>query len=99
MNKVMEFARIFNIQGPLARSERKNKKLKVLVDDNWIHFGHTSYEDYTRHRDTERQDNYCKRAGAIKNKLGKLTGNDPLSANYYAMRLLWGCRPNGDTVR
>ena len=93
MSLVGQYARKYGITSEIRLSEKPAKKLKVLVDGRWIHFGASAYEDFTTHRDTNRQANYCRRAGAIKDKRGRLTGNDPGSPNYYAMRLLWDCKP------
>lgn len=93
MKLVNKWASKYNIKEPIKESELPDKKLKVLHNNKWIHFGHTKYEDFTIHRDVYRQKNYCKRAGGIKDKRGRITGNDPASANYYAMRLLWDCKP------
>jgi len=74
-------------------SNRKNKKLQVRVGNKVIHFGDRRYghfEDLTglvaslNHYDYKRRDNYLRRAE------GQGTANDPYSANYHAMRILWG---------
>ena len=93
MEMVRAPAKAYGIPNKIEVSEKKDKKLKALVDGKWVHFGHTGYEDYTTHRDTKRRANYCSRAGGIRDKRGRLTGNDPSSPNYYAMRLLWDCTP------
>ena len=93
MKLVRRWARKYGIAGDIRLSDRKDKKLMVRRGDAWIHFGHPDYEDYTTHRDAARQKAYCRRAGGIRGKDGRLTGNDPGSANYYAMRLLWDCVP------
>lgn len=79
-------------------SERKNKKYKVFVDGDWIHFGDTRYEHfsndkippqlriYKTHGDPERRQNYLTRAYGIKNGKSK---NDPKSANYWSIHILW----------
>lgn len=80
------------------KSDRKNKKLKVLVDGKTIHFGDTRYQQFKDktgiwkeldHNDDKRRKNYLTRTANIKNKAGKLTANDPSSANYHARRILW----------
>lgn len=93
MALVKAWAKKYEISGKIEESERKNKKLKVMHEGRWIHFGHPDYEDFTIHRDPVRQRAYCKRAGGIRGKDGRYTGNDPESPNYYAMRLLWDCVP------
>ena len=78
-------------KGIPIKSTRKGKKLMVLTPQNKIiHFGHSSYEDYTQHKDTKRRENYCKRSAGIRDKNGKLTKNNKEKANYWARRL-WKC--------
>ena len=60
-----------------VKSNRKNKKLMVLNDNNKIvHFGFSGMSDFTKHKDPKRQKNYIQRSGGIINKQGKLTKND-----------------------
>jgi len=74
------------------KSNRKNKKFSIITPSGKkIHYGDTRYEDYTQHKDKKRQESYCARAKGITNKKGKLTYNNPNSANYYAYRHLWLC--------
>ena len=54
-----------------------------------IGFGHKDYEDYTQHRDKERQRSYLARAKGIKNKKGELTYTNPESPNYHSRKILW----------
>lgn len=74
-------------------SNRKGKKKMVLVKRGdrvkLVHFGQKGYEDYTQHKDKARRKNYLARSGGIKGKGGKLTANDPFSANYWARKELW----------
>ena len=50
-------------------STRKNKKYMIMNDDHkYIHFGDLRYEDYTKHQDLERLNNYLSRATKIKGK-------------------------------
>lgn len=79
-----------------VKSERKNKKMKVLTKNGVIHFGDSRFKDFTQHKDKKRQTNYCKRASGIKDKNGKLTKNNKESANYYSMRYLWSCDKRTD---
>lgn len=62
---------------------KKGNKTKV------VKFGHRDYQDFTQHADPERRRRYLARASKIRNKKGKLTMNDPFSANYWSMRYLW----------
>lgn len=70
----------------IYRSIRKDKKYMIQDDDGkWVHFGQMLYEDFTKHGDQSRRENYLKRASKIK---GNWKGN-PYSANALAMRILW----------
>lgn len=75
-------------------SDKSLKKLKVYVEDpdtgqiKRIDFGHTDYQDYTIHRDTDRQDSYCARSNGIRCS-GKQC--DINSANYWSRMVLWDC--------
>ena len=83
-----------------ALSTRPKKKLMVRVGDQWIHFGSSDYEHYhdrtgllpaesMNHGDKDRRESYLKRSRGIRDGEGKLTAEDPLSANYHAIRVLW----------
>lgn len=80
------------------KSTRKDKKLMTNINGKTIHFGNPNYEHYhdrsgiwksKDHKDDKRRENYLKRAKGIKDKEGKLTANNPSSANYHAIRILW----------
>ena len=74
----------------LDYSKRKGKKYVVkLPNGKNIHFGSTKYADYLIHQDKERRDNYIRRAKNIVNKQGELTYNNPESANFWSIYLLW----------
>ena len=74
----------------LEYSKRKDKKYVVrLKNGKKVHFGSSKYPDYLTHRDKERRDNYLNRAKNIKNKEGELTYNNPESANFWSVFLLW----------
>jgi hypothetical protein len=75
-----------------VKSDRKNKKFKVLTKKGIIHFGDSRYKDFTQHKDKKRQESYCKRAKGIKNKKGELTYKDKESANYWSYNFLWKCK-------
>ena len=74
-------------------SNRKGKKKMVLVKRGdkvkLVHFGQKGYQDFTQHKDPARRKNYLARSGGIRGKGGKLTANDPFSANYWARKELW----------
>ena len=74
----------------LDYSTRKNNKyMATLPGGKKVHFGSPKYPDYTIHKDKERRDKYLSRAMKIKNKQGELTYNNPESANYWSINLLW----------
>ena len=46
----------------ISKSDNKNKKYKAVIDGRkTIHFGHSSYDDFTTHNDSKRRDNYIAR--------------------------------------
>ena len=74
----------------LDYSTRKNNKYMVtLPSGKKVHFGSTKYADYLTHKDKDRRDKYLARATKIKNKQGELTYNNPESANFWSVHLLW----------
>lgn len=72
-----------------GRSNRKDKKYYVVYKGKKIHFGHTSYDDYTTHGDDKRRRNYLARARGIRSKHGELTYNNKNYANYWAIHINW----------
>lgn len=83
------------------KSTRKHKKYMVKSPKGvWVHFGDSRMEQFKDstglgiysnkdHGDKIRRKSYLARAKGIKNKEGKLTYNDPESANYYSVKYLW----------
>lgn len=81
-----------------TKSNKKNKKLDVIVNGKIISFGDIRYQhffDKTRihknldHKDEKRRKNYLTRTSNQKDGKGKLTKDNPESANYHARRILW----------
>jgi hypothetical protein len=68
-------------------STRDEKKYMVYnpTEDKWVHFGQMGYEDFTKHKDQERREDYLERSG---NMHGEWR-NNPYSANNLARNLLW----------
>lgn len=67
-------------------SEKEDKKFCVVAPDGkTVHFGQKGYDDYTKHQDEARRDNYLARATAIKGNWR----NNKYSANNLAINLLW----------
>jgi hypothetical protein len=79
-------------------SDKKNKKLKVVVDSMTIHFGDTSYQHYKdrtlllpksqNHGDLKRRENYLARSTKIKDSTGFAYLN-PKSPAYHSVKILW----------
>ena len=74
----------------LDYSRRKNNKYVVkLPGGKNLHFGSSQYPDFLIHKDNERKEKYLSRAMKIKNKKGELTYENPESANFWSVNLLW----------
>jgi hypothetical protein len=72
----------------IAISTRKQSKYMVKnPQGKWIHFGsfNPPMEDYTKHRDKDRQQRYLKRAMGIKGNWF----NNPYSPNMLSINILW----------
>ena len=59
--------------------------VKNPENNKWVHFGGFEYEDFTKHKDTQRRDRYLKRATNIKGNWK----NNKYSANNLSINLLW----------
>ena len=68
-------------------SETKDKKYDIYdpVNNKWVSFGQLGYEDFTKHQDLKRLNNYLSRATKIKGNWKK----DKYSPNNLAINLLW----------
>ena len=68
-------------------STRKDKKFMVLnpKTNKYSHFGQIGYEDFTKHKDIERRNNYLNRATKIKGNWKK----DKYSPNNLSIHILW----------
>lgn len=72
--------------GKLYISNRKDKKYYVFDDNNnKIHFGQMGYEDFTKHKDEQRRQNYLKRASNIKGEWRQ----NKFSPNNLSINILW----------
>lgn len=80
----------------IYKSWLADKKLVIRVSkdgkEKLIHFGNKDYTNYGIHHDKERLKNYLTRSAGIRDKDGRLTKDDPFSANYWARRILWNPR-------
>jgi len=74
-------------------SSRKDKKYMVIVRNpktgrlKTIHFGQRGYH-HNYSEDARRR--YLARSSKIRDKYGRLTKDNKLSANYWSRKLLWG---------
>jgi acid phosphatase class B len=85
INKVNKLSKII-YKKTVEPSTRKNKKYMILNDNNkYVHFGDSRYEDFTKHQDLNRLNNYLSRATKIKGNWKK----DKYSPNNLAINLLW----------
>lgn len=68
-------------------SLKPDKKYDIYdpVNNKWISFGQMGYEDYTKHGDDIRRNNYLRRTANMK---GDWKSN-PYSANNLARNILW----------
>jgi hypothetical protein len=68
-------------------STRKNKKYSILNPStgHMVHFGQIPYEDFTKHQDEARRQNFLRRTAHIK---GNWKDN-PYSSNNLSRELLW----------
>ena len=80
-----------------VKSNRPAKKFMVRVyipktkKDKIVHFGNSSYEDFTQHKDPYRKRNYLTRSAFIR-KGGKLSKSDYTSPNFWSRRFLWASK-------
>ncbi len=92
--KVKVAGRTLRLRKPV-KSWAKNKKKAVAVrvpgtdTAKIVHFGHTGYQDYTQHGSKKRRKNYLRRSAGIRDKSGRKTASNPLSANYWSRNHLW----------
>jgi len=73
----------------LKRSTRQGKKFMVYYKGRWIHFGATSYSDFTKHKDTARRRRYRQRHREIKLKDGRAAYKTKTSPAFWSWHLLW----------
>lgn len=85
--------KVFESYNKPVDSDRPGKKKMVLAKKGdkvkLIHYGSSSYQDFTQHKDKKRRANYLARSGGIRNKAGELTKNDKFSPNFWSRSTLW----------
>jgi hypothetical protein len=86
--KVAEMARKY--LGDMAvvfRSTKPKKKYMIFdpVNKKWVFFGEINYEDFTKHKDEKRRENYLTRTASMKGNWK----NNKYSANNLSRNILW----------
>ena len=68
-------------------SDKPAKKYMILNPNTnkFVYFGQMGYEDFTKHKDEKRRENYLKRTANIR---GQWQDN-PYSANMISRKILW----------
>jgi hypothetical protein len=75
----------------LSKSSRKNKKFKVETPGGAaVHFGHSSYQDYTQHGDAARRASYRARHAGIKGSCLAFTKKCAAKPSFWSYHVLWG---------
>ena len=86
--KVQEKAKKYLGEGAIIyRSAKKDKKYMIYNPNTkkWVHFGQIPYEDFTKHQDPKRRENYLKRTANMRGNWK----NDKYSANNLSREILW----------
>jgi len=95
--KIEYYGYVFSAYNTPIEAPKKDKHKKAVLvkyDDaiKLVKFGLRGMEDYTQHYDEKRRENYLSRSAGIKDKTGRLTKDDPFSANYWSRRILWNSK-------
>jgi hypothetical protein len=77
------------VDAPAGAKQKKMVLAKKGDEVKLVRFGLRGMKDFTQHKDPERRKNYLARSAGIRGKGGKLTKDDPFSANYWARKVLW----------
>ena len=86
--KVQEKAKKYLGEGAIIyRSVKKDKKYMIYNPNTkkWVHFGQIPYEDFTKHQDPKRRENYLTRTANMRGNWK----NDKYSANNLSREILW----------
>lgn len=76
----------FGYDKPVYLSTKKDKKYMVQDDKGrWVHFGQMGYEDFTKHRDEKRRENYLNRSRNIRGNWKE----NKYSPNNLSIHILW----------
>uniref|UniRef100_A0A6C0KY72 Uncharacterized protein n=1 Tax=viral metagenome TaxID=1070528 RepID=A0A6C0KY72_9ZZZZ len=71
----------------ISFSDKPTKKFMVFNPhtNKWIHFGLMGYQDFTKHKDQKRRENYLRRTQNMKGEWR----NNKYSANNLSRNILW----------
>lgn len=76
----------FSEDVPIYLSNRKDKKYMLQNPYGvWVHFGQIGFEDFTKHNDEKKRQNYLSRTAGIKGDWEE----NPYSPNNLSRSLLW----------
>ena len=79
----------------LSKSDKKEKKYKVKVDNKTIHFGAKGMSDYTKNKDPQRKENYSKRH----RKREDWSKSGVKTAGFWSKNLLWNKPTITDSIK
>ena len=77
----------------LSKSDNPEKKYRVLIGNNTIYFGDSSYEDYTQTNDLHRKELYLTRHASRED------WDDILTAGFWARWLLWNKKSISKSIK
>jgi len=77
----------------LSKSDKLNKKYRVLIGNKTINFGDSAYQDYTQHNDLHRKDLYLDRHKSRED------WNDILTAGFWSRWLLWNRKSISKSIK
>jgi len=82
--------RAYRYLGRTARlypASNKTKKYRICdrKSHHWVNFGQMGYEDFTKHKDRGRRQNYLTRSGKIRGNWRR----NPYSPNNLSRHILW----------
>lgn len=73
----------------VSLSNRKDKKIKIVIDGNAIHFGDKNSITHLEQPNDNKKNAYQARASKIKNKNGEYTYKIKYTPNFLAYHVLW----------
>ena len=79
----------------LSKSDKKEKKYKVKVDNKTIHFGSKGMSDYTKNKDPQRKENYSNRH----RKREDWSKSGVKTAGFWSKNLLWNKPTITDSIK